>query len=81
MTIDVDGVHENGILKLKKPVDLLERAEVRVAIGAPSLARTALGFKLLELRSEIARSGAPALGWDEIEEEVAARRGSWRVTR
>jgi predicted DNA-binding antitoxin AbrB/MazE fold protein len=77
----VDAVYENGVPKLKKPVDLPERAEVRVTIEAPALARTALGRRLLELRSEIARSGAPALGWDEIEEEAAARRGGWREVR
>jgi len=37
--------------------------------------------KLLELRSRIMKSGAPALGWDEIEEEVASRRGGWREAR
>jgi hypothetical protein len=31
-----------------------------------------LGSRLLELRSRIAKSGAPALGWDEIEEEEVA---------
>ncbi len=81
MTIDVDAIYEDGVLKLKKPVNLPERSEVHVTIEAPQPARTALGRKLLELRSRIAESGAPALGWDEIEDEVAARRGGWREAR
>jgi hypothetical protein len=52
-----------------------------VTIEAPDLARTPLGRKLLELRSRITKSGVPALGWDEIEEEVASRRGGWREAR
>jgi len=81
MTIDVEAIYEDGVLKLKWPVDLPERAEVHVTIEAPEPARTPLGRRLLELRSRIARSGAPGLGWDEIEAEVAARRGGWREAR
>ncbi len=81
MTIDVEAIYENGVLKLKRPVNLPERAEVHVTIEAPDLARTPLGRRLLELRSRITQSGAPALGWDEIEEEVAVRRGGWREAR
>jgi predicted DNA-binding antitoxin AbrB/MazE fold protein len=81
MTIDVEAIYENGVLKLKGPVNLPERAEVHVTIEAPDLARTPLGRKLLGLRSRITKSGAPALGWDEIEEEVASRRGGWREAR
>jgi len=81
MTIDVEAIYENGVLKLKRPVNLPERAEVHVTIEAPDLARTPLGRKLLELRSRITKSGAPALGWDEIAEALAARRGGWREVR
>jgi predicted DNA-binding antitoxin AbrB/MazE fold protein len=81
MTIDVEAIYENGVLKLKRPVNLPERAEVHVTIEAPDLARTPLGRKLLELRARITKSGAPTLGWDEIEEEVASRRGGWREAR
>ena len=81
MTIDVEAIYENGVLKLKQPVNLPERGEVHVTIEAPDLGRTPLGRKLLELRSRITKSGVPALGWDEIEEEVAARRGGWREAR
>lgn len=78
MTIDVDAVYENGVLKLKQPVDLPENAEVRVTIQTDTGARTPLGHRLRELRAAIARSGAAPLGWDEIDAEVAARRGGWR---
>ena len=78
MTIDVDAVYENGVLKLKEPVDLPENAEVHVTIQTGVDARTPLGRRLRELRAEIMKSGAPPLGWDDIEAEVAARRGGWR---
>ena len=81
MTIDVDAVYENGVLKPKQPLDLPEKAEVHVTIETAATARTPLGRKLRELRSRILRSGAPALGWEQIEEEVASRRGGWREVR
>jgi predicted DNA-binding antitoxin AbrB/MazE fold protein len=77
-TIDVDAVYENGVLTLKHPVDLPENAEVHVTIQTAAEARTPLGRRLRELRAEIARSGMAPLGWDEIESEVAVRRGGWR---
>lgn len=78
MTIDVDAVYENGVLKLKQPVDLPENAEVHVTIQTGTEARTPLGRRLRELRAEIAKSGEAPLGWDEIDSEVAFRRGGWR---
>jgi len=69
---------ENGILTLKHPVDLPENAEVHVTIQTAAEARTPLGRRLRELRAEIARFGAAPLGWEEIETEVAVRRGGWR---
>ena len=77
-TIDVDAVYENGILRLKQPVDLPENAEVHVTIQTATDARTALGRRLRELRSEIMKTGTTPLEWDEIEKEVAAGRGGWR---
>lgn len=78
MTIDIDAVYENGVLKLKQPLDLPENTEVHVIIQTGTEARTPLGRRLRELRAEIARSGLASLGWDEIESEVAVRRGGWR---
>jgi predicted DNA-binding antitoxin AbrB/MazE fold protein len=78
MTIDVDAIYENGVLKLKQPVDLPENAQVHVTIQTDAEAKTPLGRRLRELRAEIARSGMAPLGWDEIESEVAFRRGGWR---
>lgn len=78
MTIDVDAVYENGVLKLKQPVDLAENAEVHVTIQTDAEAKTPLGRRLRELRAEIVRSGMVPLGWNEIETEVALRRGGWR---
>ena len=77
-TIDVDAVYENGVLRLKEPVDLPENAEVHVTIQAGTEAQTPLGRRLRELRSEIMKSGITPLGWDEIQEEVTLRRGGWR---
>jgi predicted DNA-binding antitoxin AbrB/MazE fold protein len=78
MLIDVDAVYENGVLKLKHPVDLPDHAEVHVTIQIETNARTPLGRRLRELRSEIMKAGRATLGWEEIEEEVARRRGGWR---
>lgn len=77
-TIDVDAVYENGVLRLKEPVDLPENTEVHVRIQAGIEAQTPLGRRLRELRSEIMKSGVTPLGWDEIQEEVTLRRGGWR---
>jgi hypothetical protein len=37
--------------------------------------RTPLGRRLWELRQRIVASGEPLLDWDDIEQEVAERRG------
>lgn len=37
--------------------------------------RTELGRRLWELRKKIVASGEPLLDWDDIEREVAERRG------
>jgi predicted DNA-binding antitoxin AbrB/MazE fold protein len=81
MTIDVEAVYEDGMLKLKEAVDLPEKAEVRVTIQTTPAPRTPLGRVLRELRAKIVASGAPGLSWEEIEEEVASRRGGWREAR
>ena len=82
MVIAVDAVYEGGVLKPKRPLDLPERAEVRVTIEtAEAASRTPLGRQLRELRVRIQESGDPALDWEGIEEEVAARRGGWREER
>jgi hypothetical protein len=38
-------------------------------------ARTPLGARLAALRHAVVTSGAPLLGWDELEAEIAERRG------
>jgi hypothetical protein len=43
--------------------------------GGKLAARTPLGRVLGELRAKIVDPGAPGLSWEEIEEEVASRRG------
>ena len=37
--------------------------------------KTALGRKLWELRQQIIASGTPLLDWDELEDELAERKG------
>ena len=37
--------------------------------------KTPLGRKLVRLRKEIVRAGVPLLDWDDLEREVAERRG------
>lgn len=38
-------------------------------------AKTTLGMRLMQIRERIVKSGVPLLGWDEVEKEVAERRG------
>ncbi len=38
-------------------------------------AKTPLGERLMRIRERIVKSGAPLLDWDDIEREVAERRG------
>jgi hypothetical protein len=59
-----------------RTIDVDANAEAHVTIQTAAEARTPLGRRLCELRVEIARSGAAPLGWDEIESEVAVRRGA-----
>jgi hypothetical protein len=40
--------------------------------------RTPLGAKLRALREKILAAGDPTLGWDEISQEIATRRGGVR---
>lgn len=42
---------------------------------APFKCRTPLGQRLWEIRSRLVASGEPLLGWEELEQEVAERRG------
>jgi predicted DNA-binding antitoxin AbrB/MazE fold protein len=69
------------VLKPDEPVNIPEKARVRVIIETTEAARTTLGKRLGELRAEILRTGEPTLDWTGVEEEVAARRGGWREGR
>lgn len=42
---------------------------------AAYLPKTELGRRLMAYRAEIVRSGIPLLDWDELEREIAERRG------
>ena len=78
MSISVDAVYEDGVLKLDKPLDLAEKTRVHLFIENFARApRTSLGSTLLALREQILASGAPPLGWDEVSAEVASRRGGY----
>ncbi len=81
MPIAVDAAYENGVLRLKFPVDLPDKAEVHVTIESDRAARTPLGRQLRQLRARVLESGVPPLDWDGIDEGVATRRGGWREGR
>ncbi|MCU0241287.1 MAG: antitoxin family protein [Vicinamibacteria bacterium] len=81
MTIAVDAIYENGMLKLKSPVGLPEKAQVHVTIETSEDARTPLGKKLQTLRARVLDSGVTPLDWDGISEEVASHRGGWRESK
>jgi len=44
----------------------------------PNRSRTVLGKRLLEIRARIIRSGEKLLDWDDLEKEIAERRGDMR---
>jgi hypothetical protein len=52
-----------------------------VEAAPPGVARTRLGEQLLQIRAQIVASGEPLLSWQEIEREVAERRGEFEQQR
>jgi predicted DNA-binding antitoxin AbrB/MazE fold protein len=82
MSISVEAVYEDGVLKLDRPLDLAEktRVHVRIESGAET-PHTPLGSTLLALREQILAAGAIPLGWDEVSAEVASRRGGHEERR
>ena len=46
-------------------------------VASQGVARTRLGERLLRIREQIVASGEPLLSWEEIEHEVAERRGAF----
>lgn len=79
MSVSVEAIYENGVLKPGVPLALPEHARVRLTIeleAPPGVSD--LGRRLTALRERIVRTGAPLLDWDAIEAEVASRRGGWR---
>jgi hypothetical protein len=49
----------------------------RVEGTSLGMARTRLGEQLLRIRQQIVASGEPLLSWEQIEREVAERRGEF----
>jgi predicted DNA-binding antitoxin AbrB/MazE fold protein len=78
MTIAVEAIYENGVLRPKSPVDLPEKAVVRITIETDEPARTPLGRDLRALRAQAVAEGAPLLDAEGVLEEVRARRGGFR---
>lgn len=65
---------ENKSLVAK--IEKLPKAESQTRqIGSTFEPKTPLGKRLWSIRKRIVASGETLLGWDEIEKEVAARRG------
>ena len=82
MTIVVEAIYENGVLRPVQPVDLPDKTEVQLTIEIrQDSPKTALGEKLRALRAQILVAGTPVLDWEGIEAEVAGRRGEWREGR
>jgi len=78
VSIAVDAVYENGVLKPKTPLNLPEKAQVRITIENDEPARTPLGRDLKALRAQALAEGAPLLDREGVLEEVRARRGGFR---
>ena len=82
MTIAVEAVYEDGVLKLDRPLDLAEKTRVHVVIESEAAsARTPLGSTLNQLREQILATGVSKLDWDDLSAEVAARRGGFKDPR
>jgi hypothetical protein len=60
--------------------DSVERAVGARAGSSSATPRTELGRRLWEIRKRIVAAGEPLLGWDEIDREVAERRGDRSLT-
>jgi hypothetical protein len=58
--------------------DTAERSPIRV--DKDFQPKTPLGRRLWELRKRIVASGEPLLDWDDLERELAERRGGIRET-
>ena len=79
MSVSVEAIYENGVLKPGVPLALPEHARVRLTIemDIPPVVSD-LGRRLAALREQVVRSGTPLLDWDGIEAEGASRRGGRR---
>ena len=60
---------------IKKPIAKPRAAKVKAKVAEPEI--SVLGKKLLEIRARIEASGVPLLTSEEIEREVAHRRGGY----
>jgi predicted DNA-binding antitoxin AbrB/MazE fold protein len=79
MSIDVDAIYENGVLRPKTPLGLPERTEVHLTIETGRRTRTPLGSDLEALRTRaIAEGDAPLLDREGVIEAVRAVRGGFK---
>ena len=65
--------NESVVSKIKQVPAKLDRHPQRISSAFEP--KTLLGRRLWSIRKKIVASGETLLGWDEIEKEVAARRG------
>jgi hypothetical protein len=63
--------------KKKAPRTLSENSQQSLQPPRSYTPRTALGRKLWTLRQQMVASGSPLLRWNELESEIAERRGEW----
>jgi predicted DNA-binding antitoxin AbrB/MazE fold protein len=78
MSIQVDAVYQDGVLKLLQPLELAEHERVRVSVtrtsSAPAVSHLDLEY-LDRLRMEL-RDADPAPGLEEVRRRLAAIPGS-----
>jgi hypothetical protein len=65
--------HGDGAMRQKTAEDITE--EIEPIPTTSYIPKTPLGRRLWEIRARIVASGEPLLGWEEIEREVAKRKG------
>jgi hypothetical protein len=61
--------------KLSEPIGMPDDLAVAREVGFDRVPRTELGRALLEARRQILASGQGFLSWEELEREIAERRG------
>jgi len=78
MSLQVDAIYENGVLRLLQPLDLKEQEQVLVSVvkTTPALGRSSLAVEYIENVKREVQDAAPAPGLEEVRRRLAKVAGS-----